>query len=68
MRNLILLKTGALIKILYSLLEFNLTQREYNSIVNTINAVLKDIKPVRPKLEPDIKEFIEQTNRRLNNG
>jgi len=71
MKQSTLKKMGQAIYYLYTLKSEGLSFNEYNRILKTVSDVLLDIAPVEPTikiLNPDIEEFVETTNRRLNNG
>jgi len=67
---ILLHRLGKILYEIYNLHNYNLANMDYNIIQKQILETLEDIRPkVRTKdINPDIKEFVEQTNRRLNNG
>lgn len=65
-----LLKLGRILYEIYDMQNYKMTEGQYDRFVKHIISALKEIRPepIPRILNPDIKDFVEQTNRRLNNG
>jgi hypothetical protein len=70
MRSSVIKKLGFTLYHILTLRSENLNHYEFNECCDKIYDILLEIAPpdTTRELNPDIKEFVEQTNRRLRNG